>query len=143
LTVAQILQGADEFRERTGNWPTQFSGSVDGVLAETWASINGALRTGTRSLPGRSSLAKLLAEHRGASNIHDLPPLSLDQILQWIDSYFELHSHWPKKDSGPIIDAPGETWAGINWALAKCKRGVSSGFSLARLIKQHCDNLKS
>jgi hypothetical protein len=39
--------------------------------------------------------------------------------------------------SGAIIDAPGETWSGVNAALERGNRGLPGGSSLARLIKKH------
>jgi hypothetical protein len=65
LTIEQILEWADRYREEHGRWPTHSSGPILGTNGETWRTVNGALRKGTRGLPGGSSLAQLLAEHRG------------------------------------------------------------------------------
>jgi hypothetical protein len=64
LTIAQILAWADQHHRATGRWPRTSSQPVDGVQGETWMSIDQALIQGRRGLAGRSSLAKLLAEHR-------------------------------------------------------------------------------
>ena len=64
LSVEQILTWMDAHKTTKGDWPNQNSGPVIGT-AETWMGINSALRIGCRGLPGGSSLAKLLAEHRG------------------------------------------------------------------------------
>jgi hypothetical protein len=63
LTTDAILAWADAHRSRTGEWPTHSSGKVDGA-PETWSGISAALRVGVRGLPGGSSLAQLLDEHR-------------------------------------------------------------------------------
>jgi hypothetical protein len=67
LALGQVLRWADEFRAKTGGWPTvrclpQLIESTDG---ERWRNIDNALRYGLRGLPGGWSIAKLLARHRG------------------------------------------------------------------------------
>ena len=64
VTIEQILAWAERHYERTGEWPTQYSGAIDQVPGESWPGINSALNRGRRGLPGGSSLAKLLAKHR-------------------------------------------------------------------------------
>jgi len=67
LTVNQILAWADEFRERTGSWPTSrhFAEVIAGSGGQRWWAVDRALREGMRGLPGGSSLARLLARDRG------------------------------------------------------------------------------
>jgi hypothetical protein len=36
-----------------------------------------------------------------------------------------------------VLDAPGETWKGINQALWAGNRGLPGGDSLARLLRRH------
>ena len=43
---------------------------------------------------------------------------------------------WPKRDSGPIEEAPGETWGAVEMALAHGQRGLPGGSSLIRLLKR-------
>jgi len=62
LTIEQILQWADKHHQRTGRWPNAKSGKVTDAPGETWSAINSSLWKGGRSLPGGSSLAKLLDE---------------------------------------------------------------------------------
>ena len=69
---------------------------------ETWSAINNALFQGLRGLPGGNSLAKLLEEERGIRNHGNLPELTIDQILAWIDSHFERTGKWPNRNSGPV-----------------------------------------
>ena len=67
LTEAQILAWADAHHARAGAWPTERSGPVAVAPGETWRAIDNALRRGHRGLPGYSTLARLLAQHRRGS----------------------------------------------------------------------------
>jgi hypothetical protein len=69
LTIQIILEWADEHIERTGNRPTRNSGLIKAAKGEKWAGVDYALRQGARGLPGGSTLAQLLAEHRGVRRI--------------------------------------------------------------------------
>ena len=65
------------------------------------------------------------------------PPLTVEQILAWSDAHFTRTGEWPKIRSGPVMDAPGETWAGINGALHEGHRGLPAGDSPAKLLRRH------
>lgn len=137
LTITEILIWAAHHRAVTGNWPTKDSGCIIGALFETWIAVDTALRVGLRTLPGGSSLAQLLAEKRGVRNIRDLPPLSVERILEWADGYFQRKGSWPTIASGAIINSGGETWRRVDQALRSGIRGLPGGSSLARLLKKH------
>lgn len=64
LTGEQILAWAYAHLARTSKWPTVKYGPVIDAPDETWSVIDGALREGLRGLPGGSSLARLIIEHR-------------------------------------------------------------------------------
>jgi hypothetical protein len=134
LTIREILSWADAYRETTGNWPTRNSGSIRGVLGETWARVDRALHRGLRGLPGDLSLAQLLADQRGKRHRHYLPPLSEEQILAWADAHFHRTSQWPTRKSGRLADDPKENWSAIDGALRHGTRGLPGGSSLARLL---------
>ena len=119
LTVEQILAWADAHREATGEWPVEDSGPVRSAPGETWKAISGALARGDRGLPGGSSLARLLAEHRGARNPKDLPRLTIEQVLAWADAHRAATGRWPSSSSGPVAEGSEETWAVVNMALSK------------------------
>jgi len=74
LAIGQILAWCDAHRQRTGRWPTQYSGAVADAPGETWKGINHALRLGYRNLSGGSSLARLLEQERGVRHLKRLPP---------------------------------------------------------------------
>jgi hypothetical protein len=136
LTHEQILRWADAYRTRTGRWPTTNSGAVAGIAGEQWSAVDTALQTGIRGLPKGGSLAKLLAEHRGARNHMALPPFTVDQILAWADAHFSRTGAWPSGKGGAIPEAPGETWSAVEGALAAGLRGLRGGDTLARLLSR-------
>jgi hypothetical protein len=136
LALRDILIWASAHREATGQWPTQTSGPVLGVRFETWANVDNALRQGLRGLPGGSSLARLLTEHKGARNIHDLPTLTPEQILHWADEHRQRTGAWPTAQSGIIPQAGGEKWQAIDAALRLGTRGFPGGSSLPRFLAQ-------
>lgn len=136
-TVERILAWADLHYARKRSWPSQDSGRVIGATDENWQAIDMALRCGHRGLPGSSSLAQLLAEHRGVRNRKRLPPLTAPRILEWADNHRQRTGKWPKRSSGPIKEAPGETWLGVESALFHGARGWSGGTTLARFLAKH------
>ncbi|HZU39320.1 MAG TPA: hypothetical protein VFA18_25565, partial [Gemmataceae bacterium] len=137
LTVKQILAWADAHYCQTGRWPRYKDGVITRVPQETWNGVDAALRAGGRGLPGGSSLARLLAEHRGVRNKKDLPRLTVQQILAWADAHYRRTGDWPTARSGPVADAPGETWGAIDMALYRASRGLPGGTSLCRLLEEH------
>jgi len=137
LSEEQILQWADAHQQRIATWPTPNSGIIPGSDGEKWLSIDHALRSGSRSLPGGSSLAKLLAQHRGVRNRKQLPPLREEHILSWADAHVQRTGHWPTERSGAIPEAPGETWMAVQMALHNGLRGLPGGSSLALLLAEH------
>lgn len=136
LTEGQILEWADAHHERTGHWPGGKSGPVTGVARESWLGIDSALRYGRRGLPGGSSLARLLTVARGVPNPKDLPPLTVRKIRGWIKAHFQRTGQWPGRKSGAVLDAPGETWAGLDRALWLGLRGLPAGTSVHALVQR-------
>jgi hypothetical protein len=110
------------------------TGKIVDAVGETWRRIDKALRKGSRGLPGGSSLARLLNAKRGVRNPADPPPLSRPLILCWADAYRERTGKWPVAGSGPIQEAPGETWSGVDAALMVGRRSLTGGSSLAQLL---------
>jgi hypothetical protein len=58
----------------------------------------------------------------------------VEQILAWADAYRARTGRWPTARSGPVPEAPGETWSGIDRGLRVGGRGLPGGYSLARLL---------
>jgi hypothetical protein len=134
LTASMILAWADAFRVRTGRWPRKSDGAIAESKGDDWAAIDACLYQGHRGLPGGQTLARFLSEYRGARNDKRLPPYTEQQILAWTDAYHKRLGKWPKLHSGPIIDAPGETWMAVNAALHGGCRELPGGNSLALLL---------
>jgi hypothetical protein len=134
LTRRQILAWADAHHRRTGAWPVATSGPIPEPPGETWMAVDRALVKGLRQLPGGSSLARLLAADRGVRNRAALAPLTLRQILAWADAHHARTQQWPTATSGPIPEAPGETWNAIHVALVQGHRQLPGGFTLAQLL---------
>ena len=65
LTEERILAWADAYFEEHGEWPQADSGHIPGSYGETWFNIDVALYEGYRTLPGGSTLPRLLGERRG------------------------------------------------------------------------------
>jgi hypothetical protein len=65
LTIAEILEWADDFFFRNERWPSRQSGGIPGKKGLSWRSIDSMLCLGKRGLPGGMSLKSLLLEERG------------------------------------------------------------------------------
>ncbi len=134
LSVSQILAWADTFHKRFGKWPHARAGRIAGSPGENWRKVDNALRIGLRGLPGGTTLAGLLFEQRGRRHLFKLPRLTEEQILIWADRHRKRTGRWPKQKSGPVLDRPEETWAGISDDLRSGRRGLAGGSSLADLL---------
>jgi hypothetical protein len=103
LTVTQILAWCDAHYARTGSWPRTSTADRTELPPElNLRKVDNALRLGLRTLPGGSSLAQLLAEHRGVRNRQDLPPLTRDAVLAWVDGHHERTGSWPNEDCNAL-----------------------------------------
>jgi hypothetical protein len=134
LSVEQILAWADAHHAATGLWPCRSTGAVAGSPGDTWVKLELALRQGHRGLQGGTSLARLLAEHRGARNRSDLPGLTVEQILAWAEAHHAATGRWPTPLHGAIAAAPGENWRGVQSALYLGYRGLPGGITLPQLL---------
>ncbi|RJP37906.1 MAG: hypothetical protein C4547_05185 [Phycisphaerales bacterium] len=137
LTIKQILAWADDHRRRTGRWPKVKSGAILAAPANNWQSVDNALRLGLRGQRPGSSLAKLLDRRRHVRNRKDAPRLSAPLILRWADGHHRRTREWPTLKSGPVLDAPGETWSGVGAALYVGTRGLPGGTTLATFLSDH------
>jgi hypothetical protein len=137
LSVARVLAWADDCFARTGDWPHLTRDPIPGTGGETWRKVDGCLRRGGRGLPGGTTLYRLLAEHRGVRNPNHPPPLTVPRVLAWADAYHEATGGWPSADSGPVAQAPGETWAAADSALRCGVRGLPGGSSLAKVLAEY------
>lgn len=140
LTVPRILRWADSFHKQNAEWPHHDTKpAIPGTNGETWLGVDSALRSGIRGLPGGSSLARVLAEHRDVRNPGDLPPLSVGRVLEWADAFHERTGEWPKQKNWreAIPGTNGETWGNIIQAIALGLRGFPGGSTLFDLLSEH------
>jgi hypothetical protein len=108
--------------------------------------VRDALRAGRHGLRGGSTLARLLLQQRGSRRYPTarrfriqwakLTPLTIQTILKWADAHYARTGQWPTGagSSGPVSDAPGETWSRIDYALMEGYRGLPGGSSLALVL---------
>jgi hypothetical protein len=134
LTIEQILTWVDEFRAATGRWPKCSDGPIEGVPGESWRTLNTALTKGLRGLPGSSSLARLLDEHRRPDRRDRRRDLTMEQIHAWAEAEFTATGLWPRRVTGPVTVAPGEKWYNIDEALQRGLRGLPGRSSLFKLF---------
>src|SRR5262249_28755033 len=55
----------------------------------------------------------------------------------WADAHHARTGGWPGGKGGPIAEAPGETWRGVEQALLAGLRGLPGGDTLARVLARH------
>jgi len=139
FTVETILLWADHHLARHGDYPSSKDVTIDLAPTETWVAVQSALCTGCRGLPGGSSLAQLLHEHRGKRHNRYLPPFTPENILDWANEHYKRTGEWPSSKSGPVQSAPGETWMAVQDALKDGVRGLAGGSSLARFLLEYSD----
>jgi len=133
LRIETILEWADEHHARTGKWPAANSGVVQVSPGEHWYALNSALISGGRGLSPGTSLARVLQQYRGKAHPHDVPDHTIETITAWMRSHAERHGKYPSCISGPVEDAPGETWGAIQISLLMGSRGLPGGSSVAKL----------
>jgi hypothetical protein len=111
-------------------------GPVAGGEALTWSAVDGALARGFRGLPGGNSLARLLAERRGARNQTSLPRLTVGLILDWAERQHARTGFWPRQTSGLVYGSGGETWLAVDRLLRRGGRGLPGRSSLPQLVAE-------
>ncbi len=138
LSIDEIVEWAQAYKEEHNKWPRASSGLVEGVPHKmTWAMVNSALSKGLGGLSGGSSLAELLEEHFDVRGPADFPDLSIAEIREWAQAHREKHDKWPRASSGPVEDARfAITWSMVNSALNKGLGGLPGGSSLAELQEE-------
>jgi hypothetical protein len=97
--------------------------------------VDAALRGGLRGFTEGSSVYRLLMRARGVPKRATRPPLAEARVLAWADAFHARCGCWPRRDSGPIPEAPGETWRNVDAALWGGLRGFPGGSSLAQLFQ--------
>jgi hypothetical protein len=135
LTHSLILDWANRHFAACDCWPTVRSGAVCGQPGETWCGVDVALRHGRRGLPGGDSLCRLLSAHPAARHLNSLPPLRVEDVLNWADAFHARRGRWPTTACGSVCGSSGETWLGIDRALREKSRITCPYLSLRRLLE--------
>src|SRR5262249_6415681 len=86
--------------------------------------------------PSRHRCHEVRHERRGVRNRMNPPRLDVETILAWADAYHARTGRWPKAKSGPIPEAPGETWMRVSTATVEGLRGLGRGPTLAQLLAE-------
>ena len=139
ITESMILEWCDRFFDEHGEWPSIYdTRPVPGQPDETWSRLHDAMNQGYRTLPGGSSLARLLERERGRLNIQNLPTLTEATILSWCDTFFDEHGEWPGVgEERPVPGQPNESWRRLEDVLKMGLRGLDTrGSSLALLLQR-------
>ena len=63
--------------------------------------------------------------------------LEYPEILEWADAFRARTCNWPSHTSGPIPEAPGETWLAVEAALTLGLRGLPGRSTIRRLIAEY------
>jgi hypothetical protein len=64
------------------------------------------------------------------------PKLTIAKVLRWADAHRRRTGRWPSNRSGPIPEAPGDTWSAVASALADGLRGLPAGQTLPLLLTE-------
>ena len=137
LEIEQVLTLMREHLERAGTIPTRRSGPIEGLSGWTWVMLDVALRDGRIDGTGKTSLPRLAAEHFDHRNVGELPPLTIDLILDKMRDFQRSHGRFPNCNDGLVEGMSGDTWKNWNASLQKGYRGLRKGSTLARLRKEH------
>jgi hypothetical protein len=138
LTEEIILDHAEKYYKKqeaktgTGILPTRNSGTVDGLLGETWQAWEIALAKAHRNLPEDSSLKKLYIKKGWA-----LGNLTEEIILEYAWGHYKKYNQLPSKNSGHPQGLYGETWNAFDKALTNKRRGLTGKSSLSQLFKNN------
>jgi hypothetical protein len=71
------------------------------------------------------------------------PKLTEALVLAWADAHFAKTGRRPHGRSGPVAEAPGETWEAVQAALKRGCRGLPGGDTLLRLLRRRRPHLAS
>lgn len=78
LNEESIFNWAEAYYRKHGRWPTPSRGPVPDVPGETWSGVDRALQSGTRGLPGGSSLSRLIRDRESRPGGGDPGPVKSD-----------------------------------------------------------------
>ena len=118
---------------RTGAWPTSKSAHCRERRAKPGAAFTWRFVRPPR-FAGRLDAGPLPGTAPGRPQRQTPAPLHRRAILRSARAHRRRTGHWPTRNSGPITEAPGETWSAVNAALTSGCRGLPAGWTLAGLL---------
>lgn len=77
---------------------------------------------------------RIKASRQAGISAQERPALSESNILAWADAHQRRTGKWPNVNSGSVVDAPGEKWKLIDYALRQGCRQLEGGSSLLQLL---------
>lgn len=132
LNWTAVRSWARAFQRRTGHWPTRRAGPVREQPGERWSAVIAAMSSGSRGLPAGSSF-------RSAAIHRSRPRVTVDRILVWARAHERRTGQWPRSDATPIPESSdGATWKQIDQFLRRCRCGLPTSTTLARLLSARC-----
>ena len=88
-----------------------------GAAGIAWVTVDRYLKQGNKTLPGGSSLAKLLREARNVWDGRGKPRLTTNLVRKWANEHCDPTGRWPVPISGQLYATPSEDWAATASAL--------------------------
>ncbi len=137
IDLNRIIECMTMYIIKNSKIPTLKSGPVDGLPGWTWLHIDKGLREGYYGLTRGSSIARLAVLHFGYRHVGNLPPLTIDLIIQKLHEFYRKHGRYPTQADGAVEGMEHETWKQWDVALRNGLRGLPKGSSLAKLRKSH------
>lgn len=117
ITLRTIVKLIKQYKEQTGNYPTQRSGQIN--KSDNWKAIDIALRCGGRGLPVLGGLSKFIAAKFNIITNAVKPPLTPKNLKLMVMYHYKKINSWPNQFSGKVLLAStlsyesSLTWNGI------------------------------
>lgn len=156
LTPETLAQWMQDFRRKTGEWPTESDRTVWAldpatdawveVPGESWGALKSTLRHGRRGLKDFKGLS--FAQFRVKRGLEKDRDLTVAQIVKWMRLFRDKEARWPAQYDTTVWESPrtdvwvaveNESWTRLDDALRRGLRGLEAhkGSSLAKVKKQH------
>lgn len=110
LEIDQVLRLIREYPDGHGKVPTQTADQVEDLLGWTWLRLGRALREDRIGGAGKASLTRLAAAHFDYRNAGELPPLTVELILDEMRDFQRINDRFPGCKDGPVEGMSREIW---------------------------------
>ncbi len=139
LTEESILDLIKKYIAKYDRKPNCKTGLVEGHENLTWSALNRRLEIGDKTLPGGSSLAKLIEKELGIRDSNRPPALiPLELVKDWVRQYLKKYGKRPLVSNSIKIEFAnglhkGISWGSVNRALLRGGCSLPKGTTLADL----------